>query len=356
MPDQAGEDAARRILALAHGAGPDDLMVALVSGGASSLLSLPAAGVTLADKQALNRALLRSGAPIHEMNAVRKALSAIKGGRLLEAARPAAVVTYVISDVPGDDPAVIGSGPTVPDQTDPGAVAAILQRYGLSLEDRARRAMEANRLAPAADGAGPAGIEMLATPRMALEAAAEAARAAGLEPVILGDTVEGEAVEVGRAHARLALGLAPARPTVLLSGGETTVTMSGSGRGGRNGEYLLALALALGGRAGISGIACDTDGIDGSQSNAGAWFDGDLPADARAAGVDLADHLARHDSFTAFERLGRLVTTGPTFTNVNDFRAILVRPRRRGPSTPKGRGRQRRCATRSPNRFCGRSA
>ncbi|MBB3999587.1 glycerate kinase type-2 family protein [Aureimonas pseudogalii] len=326
VPDGAGQDAARRILALAHGAGPDDLVVALVSGGASSLLSLPAAGVTLADKQALNRALLRSGAPIHEMNAVRKALSAIKGGRLLEAARPAEVVTYVISDVPGDDVGVIGSGPTVPDQTDPGAVEAILRRYGLSPEDRVRRAMEANRLPPASDDAAPARIEMLATPRMALEAAAEAARVAGWEPVILGDAFEGEAVEVGRAHARLALDLAPARPTVLLSGGETTVTMSGSGRGGRNGEYLLALALALRGRAGISGIACDTDGIDGSQSNAGAWFDADLPADARAAGVDLADHLARHDSFTAFERLGRLVTTGPTFTNVNDFRAILVRP------------------------------
>lgn len=325
VPDAAGEAAARRILALAAGAREEDLVVALISGGASALLSIPAPGITLDDKQALNRALLRSGAPIHEMNAVRKALSAIKGGRLLQAARPARVATYVISDVPGDDPAVIGSGPTVPDATDPEEVLAILKRYDIALEDRVLRAMAANRL-PADAGAEPAETSMLATPMMALEAAAAAARAAGIEPVILGDAIEGEASEVGREHARMVLDLAPSHPVVVLSGGETTVTVRGDGRGGRNSEYLLALALALDGCPGISAIACDTDGIDGSQDNAGAWFDDALLQSARRRNVDLRGHLEGHDAYTAFDALDRLVVTGPTFTNVNDFRAILVRP------------------------------
>ncbi|KQT53747.1 hydroxypyruvate reductase [Aureimonas sp. Leaf454] len=325
VPDAAGEAAARRILALAESAGPDDLVVALISGGASALLAMPAAGIAIEDKQALNRALLRSGAPIHEMNRVRKALSAIKGGRLLQAAHPARVATYVISDVPGDDPAVIGSGPTIPDATDPDEVLSILRRYEITLEDRVLQAMEANRLQPQA-GATATDIEMLATPMMALEAAAEAARAAGIEPIILGDAIEGEACEVAREHAKLALDLSPERPVVILSGGETTVTVRGAGRGGRNSEYLLALALAMGGRSGISAIACDTDGIDGSEDNAGAWFDADILRSATAKGIDLAALLDRHDSYTAFEALDRLVVTGPTFTNVNDFRAILLRP------------------------------
>ncbi|WP_279480653.1 glycerate kinase [Aureimonas sp. SK2] len=327
VPDAAGEDAARRILSLAQGAGVDDLVVVLMSGGASSLLALPAPGVTLADKQAINRALLRSGAPIGEMNTVRKALSAIKGGRLAAAAAPARLVTYAISDVPGDDPGTIGSGPTVPESRGGAERAlAILKRYGIAIEPRIAEAIQAN----AADGSGidPGAFHMLATPMMALEAAAETARHLGLEAVIWGDAIEGEASAVGAEHAARVLGLRPDRPTLFLSGGETTVTVGAGekgGRGGRNSEYLLALAVALGGHPGIAGLACDTDGIDGSETNAGAWFGPSLLADAKAAGIDLAAHLAAHDAYTPFERLGRLVDTGPTFTNVNDFRAILVR-------------------------------
>ncbi|RIY02528.1 glycerate kinase [Aureimonas flava] len=326
VPDAAGEAAARRILDLARGAGADDLVVVLISGGASSLLALPAPGVTLADKQAVNRALLLSGAPIGEMNTVRKALSAIKGGRLAAAAAPARLVTYAISDVPGDDPGTIGSGPTVRDARGAPEALAILARRGIGVDAPLRRAVEANAASAPQDDAGV--FHMLATPMMALEAGAEAARALGLEPVIWGDAIEGEARAVGAEHARRALAAPPGRPTLFISGGETTVTVgpeARGGRGGRNSEYLLSLAVALDGRPGVSAIACDTDGIDGSESNAGAWFDPSLTARARAAGIDLAAHLDAHDAFTPFERLDRLVVTGPTFTNVNDFRAILVR-------------------------------
>jgi glycerate 2-kinase len=319
VPDAAGEKAAERILLLARTAGPDDLVVCLMSGGASALLSLPAPGVSLADKQAINRALLKSGAPIHEMNIVRKSLSAIKGGRLAAAAAPARLVTYLISDVPGDDPAAIGSGPTIPEASDPERALAILHRYAIAVEPRIDAAIRAN-VAPVA----PSGIvHMLATPRMALEAAAREAERTGIMPTILGDAIEGEAQDVARDMAGLVDGPGP-RLRVLISGGETTVTVRGTGRGGRNAEFLLALMMALGHRDGISAIACDTDGIDGVEDNAGAWFGpGDL-ARAENLGLSPAAHLANNDAYSFFQKLNRLVVTGPTLTNVNDFRAILV--------------------------------
>ncbi|MFG1431591.1 glycerate kinase [Xanthobacter sp. V2C-8] len=328
VPDAAGLEATRRILELARGAGPDDLVVCLISGGASALLTAPAPGLTLADKQALNAALLASGAPIAVMNRVRKAVSAVKGGRLAAAIHPARTETYVISDVPGDDPAVIGSGPTIPEPSDPEGVLELLARAGIPASPALATAIRANRM----EGAPPAPrVHLIATPLMALEAAAARARTLGIAPLILGDAIEGEAREVGTAFAGIAGSAAahglPARaPCVLLSGGETTVTLRGApgGRGGRNAEFLLALTVALGGRAGIAALACDTDGIDGTEDNAGAWSDSRTLERARAAGLDIPAALARHDAYGVFEKLGQLVTTGPTLTNVNDFRAILV--------------------------------
>jgi glycerate 2-kinase len=319
VPDAAGEKAAERILLLARTAGPDDLVVCLMSGGASALLSLPAPGVSLADKQAINRALLKSGAPIHEMNLVRKSLSAIKGGRLAAAAAAARLVTYLISDVPGDDPAAIGSGPTIPEASDPERALAILHRYAIAVEPRIEAAIRAS-VAPAT---APGIVYMLATPRMALEAAAHEAERMGIMPTILGDAIEGEARDVAREMAGLVDGPGP-RPRVLISGGETTVTVHGTGRGGRNAEFLLALMMTLGDRDGVSAIACDTDGVDGVEDNAGAWFGpGDL---ARAQGLGLSPdtYLANNDAYGFFSKLDRLVVTGPTLTNVNDFRAILI--------------------------------
>jgi glycerate 2-kinase len=327
VPDEAGLQAAKRILALAQEAGPDDLVICLMSGGASALLSLPAEGVSLADKQALNRALLKSGAPIGEMNLVRKSLSAIKGGRLAAAAGRAQLVTYLISDVPGDDPASIGSGPTISERIDPEVALGILRRYGIDMPSHVMQAIRASAVTePMAGGA----VHMLATPKMALDAAAAKARELGLNALILGDALEGEAREVGRVMAGIARSALmhgePARaPCVLLSGGETTVSVRGQGRGGRNAEFLLSLALSLKGESVISAIACDTDGIDGSEENAGAWCDGGLLESARAKGIDLAAHLETNDAYTAFEQLDRLVVTGPTLTNVNDFRCILIR-------------------------------
>ncbi|WP_018182027.1 glycerate kinase type-2 family protein [Kaistia granuli] len=326
VPDAAGMAAAQRILDIAASAGPDDLVVFLMSGGASSLLALPAAGVSLEDKQALNRALLKSGAPIGAMNQVRKALSAIKGGRLAAAAAPARMVTFLISDVPGDDPGAIGSGPTIPEASDPEAALAILAEYGIAIEPRVEQAIRANAVEAGAGGA----VEMLATPKMALDAAAEAARAIGLTPLVLGDALEGEARDVARVLAAIGIYAAAhdqpvAKPCVILSGGETTVTVRGRGRGGRNAEFLLALAVALDGHKGIAAIACDTDGIDGSEDNAGAWIDAGSLGEARARGIDPVARLANNDGYGFFEALGRLVVTGPTLTNVNDFRAILVR-------------------------------
>jgi glycerate 2-kinase len=327
VPDEAGLAAAQRILALAQSAGPEDLVVCLMSGGASALLSLPAPDVILADKQAINTALLKSGAPIHEMNLVRKSLSAIKGGRLAAAIAPAALVTYLISDVPGDDPAAIGSGPTIPEASDPERALAILARYGIAVEPHIEQAIRNNIVTdPGAGGK----VHMLATPKMALDAAAEKARSLGLTPLILGDAIEGEAREVASLMAMIATSVeehdTPApRPCVLLSGGETTVTVKGTGRGGRNAEFLLALLMALGQRSGISAIACDTDGIDGMETNAGAWFDETLLARAEAGGLSGDQYLANNDAYSFFNALGQLVISGPTLTNVNDFRAIIIR-------------------------------
>ena len=332
VPDAAGESAARRILAAVAGLGPDDLVLALISGGASALMPLPAPGLTLADKQAVNRALLASGATISEMNCVRKHLSAIKGGRLAAAAAPARVVTLAISDVPGDDPAVIGSGPTVPDPTTFAEARAILARYGIVPAPHVAAHLFAAPSETPKPGALPhASFHLIATPMMALRAAAEVAHGLGLTPLILGDALEGESRELGTVLAGIARsvrahGLPIAPPALLLSGGETTVTIGQgpAGRGGRNSECLLGLAVALAGAPGIWAAAGDTDGIDGSEDAAGAIVTPDTLARARAGGVDAATRLAGHDSYTLFAALGDLIVTGPTLTNVNDFRAVLI--------------------------------
>ena len=328
VPDAGGRAAAARILAEAEALGVDDLALCLISGGGSALLTLPAPGIALADKQAVTGALLRSGAAIGEINCVRKHLSAIKGGRLGAACHPARVVSLLISDVPGDDPAVIGSGPTVPDPTTFADARAVLRKYGIDQPAAVIRHLEQGREETPKQGdprlAG-AATRIVATPAMALAAAADAARKAGYAPVVLGDALEGEARVLARDHAALALAAAPG--TVLLSGGEATVTVTGSGRGGPNAEYALALALALDGAPGIFAIACDSDGIDGTEDNAGALVTPDTGARtrARAAGEDAAARLAANDAYAFFAALGDLVMTGPTLTNVNDFRAILVR-------------------------------
>jgi len=334
VPDAAGEAGARRLLEAVAGLGPDDLVLCLMSGGASALLGLPAPGLTLADKQAVNRALLASGAVIGEMNCVRKHLSAIKGGRLAVAAHPARVVTLAISDVPGDDAAVIGSGPTVADPTTFADASALLAHYGIVPPP----AVAAHLAAAAEETPKPgdprlAGGEfrLIATPLGALRAMADAARAEGLTPLILGDALEGEAREVGTALAGVAKsvaahGLPVGAPAVLLSGGETTVTLRrpDPGSGGRNTEALLGCALALGGAPGVWALMADTDGIDGSERAAGAIATPDTLARARAAGLDPRALLAAHDSFRLFDALGDTVVTGPTLTNVNDVRAVLV--------------------------------
>jgi hydroxypyruvate reductase len=319
--------------ALVSGLTADDLVLCLISGGGSALLAAPAPGLTLADKQDVNRQLLASGASIHEMNCLRKHLSALKGGRLAAAAAPARVITLLISDIPGDDPASVASGPTVPDPTTSAQALAIVDKYRLDLAPH----VLAHLASDAAETPKPgdpvfAGNEvvMVATPAMAIAAAAQVARAAGFAVHDLGDAVEGEAREVAADQAAVALAIADgsgpvAAPAVVLSGGETTVTLRGKGRGGRNAEYALALAIALDGRAGIEAIACDTDGIDGSEDNAGAVVGPDTLARAKAAGVDAAARLADNDAYGFFAAVGGLVVTGPTLTNVNDFRAIVVR-------------------------------
>jgi hydroxypyruvate reductase len=332
VPDQAGLDAARRILEKVQGLGPDDLVLCLISGGGSALLSLPAPGITLEQKQAVNKALLRSGAAIDEMNCLRKHLSAIKGGRLAAAAAPAKLVSLLISDVPGDDPAVIASGPTVADPTSFADALAILDKYGIDAPAAVRAHLEkAAEETPKPGDPRLAHCEtrMIARPQDSLEAAAAVARAAGVTPVILGDSLEGEAREVAQVMAGIArqvarFGQPAAAPCVLLSGGETTVTLRGRGRGGRNAEFLLALTVALEGAPGIHAIACDTDGIDGSEDNAGALCGPDSLKRAAAAGLDAKVMLADNDGYGFFSGLGDLVMTGPTLTNVNDFRAVLV--------------------------------
>ena len=332
VPDANGEAAARRILETVTGLGDGDLVLALISGGASALMPLPAQGLTLVDKQAINRALLASGATISEMNAVRKHLSGIKGGRLAAAAAPARVVTLAISDVPGDDPAVIGSGPTVPDPTTFAEVRAIISRYGIlpSPAVAARLAQDADET-PKPGSLPQTEFRLIATPAMALQATAEAARGLGLAPLILGDALEGESREMGTVMAGIARsvrthGFPLPAPAVLLSGGETTVTLGQgpAGRGGRNTEFLLALAVALAGTLGVWAIAGDTDGIDGTDDAAGAIVTPDTLARARAAGLEARAVLAAHDSYRLFDAIGDLVRTGPTLTNVNDIRAILI--------------------------------
>lgn len=330
LPDAAGVIAARRALASVRGLSADDRVLVLLSGGGSALLALPSPGVALADKQALTRTLLASGAAIDEINCVRKHLSAIKGGRLALAAQPAPVLTLAISDVPGDDPAVIASGPTVPDPTTAAEALAILDRYAIAAPPGVRAAIVANETPKPDDTRFAAGeTRLVATAADALAAAAAVAREAGVTPLILGDAIEGEAREAARVLGGMALACArggrpAAPPCVLLSGGETTVSVRGSGRGGRNAEFLLALSLALRGRPGIHAIAGDTDGIDGSQDNAGALLTADTLARAAAAGLDARRHLADNDAYGFFAALGDLVVTGPTRTNVNDFRAILI--------------------------------
>ena len=334
VPDAAGETAARRILDLVSGLGPDDLVLCLISGGGSALLSLPAEGLTLADKQAVNQALLRSGATIGEMNCVRKHLSAIKGGRLAAAAAPARMVSLLISDVPGDDPGVIASGPTVPDPTTRQDALAVIADRDIALPPHVRAHLAGaacESLKPGDPRLAGSRVSVIATPQMSLEAAARVAREAGVAPLILGDAIEGEARDVALVHAGIASQVArhgqPApAPCVLLSGGETTVTLRGQGRGGRNTEFLLALTIALEGRPGIHALACDTDGIDGTEDNAGALTGPDSLARAAAAGLDPRAMLADNDGYSLFEALGDLLITGPTLTNVNDFRAILIDP------------------------------
>ena len=325
VPDAKGQEAAGRILAAVKGLTADDLVLCLISGGGSALLTLPAPGLSLEDKQAVNRALLRSGAPIGAMNVVRKHLSAIKGGRLAAAAAPAAVETLIISDVPGDDPAIIASGPTVPDPSTNADALALLKRYGIEPPAAVRRRLESvadETPKPGDPRLVRARATVVVTPQKMLEAAAEAARRAGYAPMIMGDRIEGEAREVGVQHAALALNTGPR--TAILSGGELTVTIRGDGRGGPNAEYALAMAKALKGAPHIWALACDTDGIDGSENNAGAVIGPDTLERAQAMGLDAGRKLSENDSYGFFEALDDLVVTGPTRTNVNDLRVILV--------------------------------
>ncbi len=337
VPDAAGLAASERILALTQGLTKDDLVLCLISGGGSSLLTLPAEGVSLQDKQRINRDLLHSGANITEMNCVRKHLSRIKGGRLAAACAPAQVVTLTISDVPGDDPSVIASGPTVCDHTTCADALAILQRYRIAVSAEVEAALLSGALETPKLGIAwhEQPVHLIATPQQSLEAAAQVARAAGLNAYVLSDEIEGESREVGKVHAALARasarGLGPfQKPCVILSGGETTVTVRAQppgtpkGRGGRAGEFCLGLAEALQAQPGVWALAADTDGIDGSEDNAGARVAPDTLARAAALGLKPSAHLDRNDAYGFFEPLGDLVVTGPTFTNVNDFRALLV--------------------------------
>ena len=341
VPDAAGLAASQRILQMVQGLTADDLVLCLISGGGSSLLTLPAEGLTLHEKQGINRALLESGATISEMNCVRKHLSRIKGGRLAAACAPAQVVTLTISDVPGDDPSIIASGPTVPDATRCADAVAVLQRYGIAVPGAIMSLLEQGALeTPKPGDALFAGhqVHLIATPQQSLEAAAAAARAAGLQAHILSDEMEGESREVAKVHAALARAVARrsepfARPCVILSGGETTVTVKKQpedtpreqrGRGGRAGEFCLGLAQALQGQPQVWALAADTDGIDGVEDNAGAFVAPDTLERAAAQGLKAAAFLDRNDAYSYFDALGDLVVTGPTHTNVNDFRAILV--------------------------------
>ena len=335
VPDEAGLAASDALLKAVAGLTSDDLVIALISGGGSALLPAPPAGLTLADEIAVNKALLASGAPISAMNVVRKHVSRIKGGRLAAAAFPARVVSLVVSDVPGDNPAFVASGPTVPDRSTAAEALEIVVRYRMGLPDGVMAHLRSEAAgAPDPNDQRFAGHEchVIASAAVSLEAAAAKARELGVEARILSDAIEGEARDIGRMHAALAREVALrnrpfAKPVVLLSGGETTVTISGKdyGKGGRNSELLLSLALDIDGVPGIDALAADTDGIDGSEDNAGAFADGESIARMRAAGIDPRLNLARHDAWSAFDASGDLFVPGPTGTNVNDFRALLIR-------------------------------
>ncbi|CDX37858.1 putative hydroxypyruvate reductase [Mesorhizobium sp. SOD10] len=333
VPDAAGLEASRRLLEKVRGLTADDLVVALISGGGSALLPSPAPGMTLADEIAVNEALLASGAPIAAMNTIRKHVSTIKGGRLAAAAHPARVVSLVVSDIPGDNPALVASGPTVPDTGSREDALASIAAYGMKLP----ASVMAHIQSPAADAPRPddprfAGneVHLTASAGVSLEAAAAEAKRQGIEAVILSDAIEGEAREVGGVHAAIAREVATrnrpfAKPVLILSGGETTVTLRAKGKGGRNSEFLLAFAIGIEGVNGIHALAADTDGIDGSENNAGAFADASTVARMRAEGVDAKAMLAGNNAWTAFNAVGDLFVPGPTGTNVNDLRAILIR-------------------------------
>ena len=331
VPDAAGREAAKRIFDLVQGLTKDDLVLCLISGGGSALLALPPEGLTLEDKQAVNKALLKSGATISEMNTVRKHLSAIKGGRLAAAASPAKVVALMISDVPGDDPSIIASGPTVVDPSTNADALGIIEKYSIEIPKAVRERLRNADETPKPGDYRLAFVEniMIATPQASLDAAAEVARRAGVTPVILGDSIEGESRDVALVHAGIARqcamrGQPEAPPCVLISGGETTITLKGKGKGGRNTEFLLALAIALNGMEGIYAVAGDTDGVDGSEDNAGALIDPTTLARAAKAGINAKAMLADNDPWNFFNKIGDLLVTGPTLTNVNDFRAVLI--------------------------------
>ncbi|MCP4317863.1 MAG: glycerate kinase [Hyphomicrobiales bacterium] len=333
VPDQNGLVGAKRLLETVSGLGADDLVIALICGGASALLPCPAAGLTLDDEIALNSALLASGAPISAMNAIRKQISAIKGGRLAVAAHPAKVVSLIVSDIPGDNPADVGSGPTIADATTTAEALAAIDRYAIDLPAIILEHIRNSATpAPLPDDTRLAGHEhaVIASAGVSLEAAAEKARSLGYEAAILSDAIEGEARESAHMHAAIAREVAMRnrpfkKPVILLSGGETTVTLRGNGKGGRNTEFLLSLAMDIDGVDGVDVLAADTDGIDGSEDNAGAFVDGDSISAMRKAGLDPAAMLANNDAWSAFDAIGALFVPGPTGTNVNDFRAILIR-------------------------------
>lgn len=333
VPDEAGLEATRALFETVEGLGPDDLVIALICGGGSALLPAPPPGFNLADERRLNETLLRSGAPISAMNVIRKHFSQVKGGRLAAAAAPARVVSLVVSDIPGDDPAQVASGPTVPDETTPGDASRLIKHHKIDLP----AAIEDWVVSPASAAPRPDSavfakneVHVIASAKRSLEAAAETAQRLGIQAHILSDAMEGEAREAGRFHAALAREIARndrpfPKPVVFLSGGETTVTVSGSGKGGRNSEFLLSFVLETAGMRGIVALAADTDGIDGSEDNAGAFCDQATLERMRAAGCDPRQALAANDAWSAFHASGDLFVPGPTGTNVNDFRAILIR-------------------------------
>lgn len=333
VPDENGLKAGARLLELVSDLSKDDLVIALVCGGGSALLPSPAGTLTLADEIAVNEALLASGAPIAAMNCVRKHVSNIKGGRLAAACHPARVVSLVVSDIPGDNPALVASGPTVPDATTREDALKIIATYGMKLPDAVMAHLSSpEAAAPMPDDSRFVGneVHVIASAAVSLEAAAAEAKRQGIQAVILSDAIEGEAREVGGVHAALAREVATRnrpfqKPVLILSGGETTVTLRAKGKGGRNSEFLLAFAIGIGGVAGIDALAADTDGIDGSEDNAGAFCDGTTVERIRAAGVDAKAMLQANNAWTAFNAVGDLFAPGPTGTNVNDLRAILVR-------------------------------